>query len=349
VPSPKKPHKKELSWPTLKDEELLKFRIRDLELSIEGTPLEPRIQVLHQELEAKGLRFKPKVYLGDEWFSPEGMVAIAVPFYLAHPRLMTLEKAVMLEVEGGDPGYFMKLLRHEAGHCFDHAYRVSRRKQWRELFGSPEKDYNPETYRPRPYSRSYVRHLENWYAQAHPDEDFAETFATWLDPNSEWRKKYKDWPIAYKKLKYVDQLARELAERAPRGAKGYLPFSATNLKTSLEKYYTKRRREQAEQYPDFFDGDLKRIFTDDPALSKREHGAANFMKRHRKEIIDSVSYWTGERKFTINALVRRLIGRCEQLGLKVSRNEAHVTLEVASYLATLVTHYLFTGKFKRRV
>ena len=25
-------------------------------------------------------------------------------------------------------------------------------------------------------------HLDPWYAQSHPDEDFAETFAVWLTP-----------------------------------------------------------------------------------------------------------------------------------------------------------------------
>ncbi len=336
-------------WYALKDEELLKLRICDLNVQIGGTALELRVQKLYEELEAKGLKVRPKVYLGDEWFSPEGMVAIAVPFYLAHPRLVALEKSMMLEVEGGEADEFMRLLRHEAGHTFDHAYRFSRRQRWRELFGPPEQDYNPETYRPRPYSRSFVRNLSNWYAQAHPDEDFAETFAVWLNPESEWKKRYDGWHGALEKLRYVDRLAREVRERAPRGEKGYLPFSAARMKTTLGKYYARRKREHADQYPDFFDGDLKRIFSGEKTRPKREHGAAWFMKRHRKEIVESVAYWTGERKFTISSLVRKLITRCESLNLRVGKAEAETNLEVAAYLATLVTHYLFTGKFKRSV
>ena len=130
------------------------------------------------------LSFRPACYLGDEWFSPAGSPAIAIPFYLAHPRLKTLEMHQMLQVEGGTPEWCQQLLRHESGHAIDHAYRFSSRDDWRAVFGSPETEYAPETYQPRPYSNGFVRNLPNWYAQAHPDEDFAETFAVWLSSNS---------------------------------------------------------------------------------------------------------------------------------------------------------------------
>ncbi len=110
-----------------------------------------------------------------------------------------------------------------------------------------------------------------------------------------------------------------------------------------------RRKANASEYPDFYDKDLKRIFNGDPSLSKRECGAARFMARHRRQIVESVSHWTGERKYTINSLVRKLTLRCDSLDLRVGKTEAETNLEVAAYLATLVTHYLFTGKFKRNV
>ncbi|MBC7690926.1 MAG: putative zinc-binding metallopeptidase [Methylotenera sp.] len=359
-------------WSTLKDEELLKLKICDLGLKIEGSELESRIQSFHAELETRGFRFKPKVYLGDEWFSPEGMVAIAVPFYLAHPRLIALEKKLMFEVEGDDPEYFKKLIRHEAGHCFDHAYRFSPRKRWRELFGPPNQEYAPETYRPRPHSKSFVRHLDNWYAQAHPDEDFAETFAVWLTSSGFpvedaaqlaqegqdgalgriiplWKAEYAHWPVALSKLEYVDELVKSVRNKEPGGEGGYLPFSASRMKTTLEHYYNKKRKERAEEYPDFYDPDLKRIFDGAPELSKREHGAAVFMKRHRKIIVESVSHWSGERKYTVHKLIDKVTTRCEKLELKTGKSETQTSLEVAAYLATLVTNYLFTGKFKRTV
>lgn len=337
------------SWTSLKDDELLKLRICDLNLKIEESDLKDRVSQLSQELEAKNLIFRPKIYLGDEWFSPEGMLAIAIPFYLAHPRLKELEHRMMFDVEGGTPESCQKLLRHEAGHCFDHAYRFSKRRKWRDVFGSPDVEYAPETYHPKPYSRGFVKHLDNWYAQAHPDEDFAETFAVWLNPDTDWKKTYRSWKGALEKLTYIDSLATEVKTKEPIDERGTLPYQAARMKTTLGKYYAKRKKENETEYPDFFDGDLRRIFNGEPTLSKRDFSAAKFMHRARKEMIDSVAYWTGERKFPIERLVKKLVDRAEKLELRVGRAPADTHLQLSAYLATLVTHYLFTGKFKRTV
>jgi hypothetical protein len=202
-------------WAQLKDEELLALRICDLGVRIEGSELEPRIQQFYSDLGARDVKLRPVCYLGDEWFSPEGVPAIAIPFYLAHQRLKTLELRQMLEVEGGTPEWCQMLLRHECGHAINHAYRFSTREDWQSVFGSPDTEYTPETYRPRPYSRSFVRHLPNWYAQAHPDEDFAETFAVWLAVTpEEWRPRYRGWK-ALEKLEFVHGLMQEVSNSRP--------------------------------------------------------------------------------------------------------------------------------------
>ena len=340
---------KNQTWASLNDQELLGWRLKDLNLTIESPYLKPLIEQLFQELDDKGIKIKPKIYLGDEWFSPEGMIAISIPFYLAHPRLIALEKQIMLEAEGETPDYFMKLLRHEAGHCFDHAFKFSKRTKWRKLFGSPEQEYSPETYRPKPYSKSFVQNLNNWYAQSHPDEDFAETFAVWLNPKSEWRKTYKNWLAAYNKLEYIESLAQETKDKAPVPEKGFLPFQSSRMSITLAKYYAKRRKENAADYPDFFDEDLRKIFNGDQNLSKKEFSANRYMQKNKKSIIESVSYWTGERKFPIELLVKKLVDRTQKLDLRLGRSEADTHLEVSAYLASLVTHYLFTGQFKRSV
>ena len=188
----------------MSDERLLDMRIRDLPVRIEGSFLEDRVRRLHSELEERGIRFKPHVWLAHEWFTPDGVPGIAVPFYLSHPRLMKLERKQMLEVEGGSDAECMRILRHEAGHALDNAYRLHFRRRWRELFGSFREPY-PQSYKPRPGSRNYVLHLNAWYAQAHPAEDFAETFAVWLTPASRWRVRYHGWP-ALRKLQYVNDL-----------------------------------------------------------------------------------------------------------------------------------------------
>ncbi len=329
------------------DSEILKLRFKNISLSISGTEIEENISRLYSELEAKGLVFRPQIFLGDEWFSPEGMNAISVPFYLVNSRLKNLEKTLMLEVEGDDPEWFMKLLRHEAGHCFDHCYRFSKRKKWSQVFGSPSREYQPDTYRPQPYSKSYVKHLERWYAQAHPDEDFAETFAVWLTPESDWKKEYQKWPGALTKLNYVQKLANESIKLKNYSEKGRPPSAVANMTSTLEKYYQKRRRENADDYPDFYDTDLKKIFNGASELSKRDFSAGRFMNRHRKAIVSTVAWATHERKFTIDAFVKRLILRADTLELRLGKTENQTTMEVASFLTSLVKNYLFTGKFKR--
>jgi len=197
-------------WENVTDEELLKWRIRDLKLQLEGTPIADRVVRLYEELSAKGLQYHPPCYLATEWLCPDRVPAIGIPFCLAHPRLIRLEKTMMLEAEGESETECLRLLRHEAGHAFNYAYRLYRRTRWRELFGAMSSDYDPHEYFTRPYSKQYVIHLEDNYAQAHPDEDFAETFAVWLTPNLDWETRYRGW-AALKKLRYVDNLMRHAA------------------------------------------------------------------------------------------------------------------------------------------
>jgi hypothetical protein len=334
------------AWTTLRDDELLRLRIRDLGVSIDASELEPRVAQLYGELEARGLRLRPPCYLGDEWFSPAGVPAIALPFYLAHPRLKQLELHQMLEVEGGTPEWCAQLLRHECGHAIDHAYRFSARRRWREVFGSPEVDYEPERYRPRPYSKSFVRHLPNWYAQAHPDEDFAETFAVWLaSPAEEWRARYAGWK-ALEKLEYVDGLMREAQRRPPAVRGGRRRSDASKMTTTLARYYAARRRLWAEDAPDFYDADLRRIFAAAPA---GRGTAAAFMRRRRKALVSAVVRWTGQRKYVVDELAHKLVDRCTGLGLHAADDDGALSLEVGAYVASLVTNHLHTGRYKRSV
>jgi Putative zinc-binding metallo-peptidase len=338
------------SWAGLGDDALLGLRIRDLGVRIAGSPLEPAVSGLYGELEKRGLALRPFCYLGDEWFSPDGVPAIAAPFYLAHPRLAQLELRQMMDVEGGTPEACAQLLRHECGHAFDHAYHFSSRPQWRKVFGSPNIEYEPELYRPRPYSRSFVRHLPNWYAQAHPDEDFAETFAVWLGaPAEQWRARYREWK-ALEKLEYVDTLMNEARQRppavAPPTGRERLRADAARLTSTLRRYYAARRKLSAQDTPDFYDADLRLIFRSAPS----GHGtAAAFMRRRREAIVTSAVRWTGQRKHVVDGLLRKLLERCARLGLYARGDEVTLGLDLGAYLASLVTTHLHTGQFKRSV
>jgi len=342
----------EPSWVGLKDDDMLGLRICDLGVHIEASELEPRVGQLFQELSDRGVPIRPDCYLGDEWFSPEGMAAIAIPFYLAHPRLKSLESHQMLEVEGGTAEWCQRLLRHECGHAVDHAYKFSSSPEWRQIFGSPDAEYTPETYRPQPYSKSFVRHLPNWYAQAHPDEDFAETFAVWLaNPPEEWRERYRGWK-AVEKLEYVDALMEVAKMQAANGngapsvRKRRRISEASKLRTTLGRYYTARRKLYAEDFPDFYDADLRALFGNGEPSAEP---AARLMRKNRAALIRSIVQWTGQRKYTVSMLVRKLIRRCHELNLTAPRDSAGLHFELAAYLAALVTNHLHTGRFKRSV
>jgi|SRR2546426_1464651 len=325
----------------LTDEELLQMRICDLKLQISGSELQSRIETFLRELEEKRISFKPLCYLGDEWFCPDGAATIAIPFYLAHPRLKRLEEKMMMEVEGGTEAWCMRLLRHEMGHVLNHAYLLAKDRQWQKIFGPPSLEYS-ESFRARPYSKRFVRHLDGWYAQSHPEEDFAETVAIWLTPALEWKQQYRGWK-ALEKLEYVDELMGKLAGQPPLVLLKSRMSVASRLRSRLEAYYKRRRRLYAQDFPDFFDADLRKLFADSAAAPNAERASA-FLRRSRKSILDAVSAWTGEPKFTVDRLLRGLTDRCAALDLRLRSDAAG--LEIAAYLATLASHYRLTGKFK---
>lgn len=332
------------AWAALKDEELLALRIGDLGVRIAGSELEAHISVLYSELATRQLQLRPVCYLADEWLSPTGFPAIALPFYLAHPRLKALELHQMLEVEGGTPEWCLKLLRHECGHAFDNAYGLSKTTEWVDIFGSPEQEYRPEYYQPRQYSRSYVRHLPRFYAQAHPDEDFAETFATWLAlPAEAWREQYCGWK-ALLKLEYVDRIMRALAgAKAPRIRIRKIA-EANRLRRTLRRYYAEKRRLFAEDFPDAFDDDLRRVFSGSPGTAD---SASSFLRRNRHSLVASVVRWTGQPRYTVDTMVRRQTKRCAELGLYIPSDAARLAFDLGSYLAALLTNYRHTGRFRR--
>jgi len=338
---PGKPHDLGPDLAGMSDEELLQSRICDLKLRIPGTELESRIDKFYAELAAKNILLHPICYLGDEWFCPEGSATIAIPFYLAHPRLKKLEERMMMEVEGGTEAWCMRLLRHEMGHVLNHAYLLEKDKHWQKLFGPTSLEYS-ESFRARPYSRRFVRHLDGYYAQSHPEEDFAETFAIWLTPDLDWRHQYQGWK-ALQKIEYVDHLMHRLAGKPPLVFSKARISDASRLRSRLEAHYKRRRRLYAQEFPDFFDADLKKLFAEPSAADNGER-AATFLRRSNKLILNAVSAWTGEPKFTINRVLRALTERCAELDLRLKAESA--AIEIAAYLATLAAHYRLTGKFK---
>ena len=327
-------------WERLPDDRLLARRISGLGLSLRGTPAEAAIRRLYRELAAHGLRLRPRCWVALEWFSPDGVPGIAVPFYLLHPRLVSLQRRHGGEAEGGNVRDLMRILRHEAGHAIDNAYRLRLRRQRRAVFGSPSEPY-PEFYTPKPYSKSFVLHLDAWYAQSHPDEDFAETFAVWLTPHSQWRQRYAGWP-ALRKLEYMDQLMGTLKGVPPRVDNPVEIDPLPGLRRTLRQHYRAKRRHYGVDYPNFYDRDLRRIFSNEPEFSANPT-AAQFIGRIRRPVRKAVARWTGIYQYTIDQVLEDMTARCKQLRLRLAVPEDTARQEFTVLLTVQAMNYLHAG------
>ncbi len=326
-----------VSWP---DERLLDLRLCDLGLTIREGELADRIAQLYDELQNLGLRFRPHFWLSDEWYCPDGVPGVAIPFYLAHPRLARLELAYMLEVEGGTPEWCMRLLRHETGHAIENAYRLRRRRRRQKLFGKSSERYR-DYYIPRPYSRRFVVHLEEWYAQSHPDEDFAETFAVWLAPDSNWRERYAGWPVM-KKLEYVDATMQEIATRRPLVVSRARIDPISRLRKTLGQHYEEKRRHYGVGEDASYDGDLRRLFSAAPEFHDRP-SAARFLGRIRREVRRRVARGTGVYQYTIDQVLGDMIDRCRELGLRVAVPEDQAKLDFTIALTVQTMNHMHRG------
>jgi hypothetical protein len=301
----------------LSDEELLGLRFCDLKLSVERSPLARHVRRLYTDLERCGLSVRPHVWLSEEWFSPDGVPGIAMPFYLAHPRLERLERRIMGEAEGGNSRLLMRILRHEAGHALDNAYRLRRRRSWRDVFGPASLPY-PARYRARAGSRRYVHHLGEWYAQAHPTEDFAETFAVWLTPKSGWRKSYADWPALHK-LQAVDELIESVrGRRAPVRNRIRIEPLDHNTRT-LAQHYRRKLARNRQIRRGLADELLQRAFSSE-RLRKRSLRAATLLRGNGRQLTTAVARALGIERYSAQQVLRMLIERAERLGLHVRGN-----------------------------
>jgi hypothetical protein len=322
---------------------LLGKRISELGLRLQGTEVERLTERLYDELRARGLGFMPPVYLSDEWGCPEATPLIAVPFYLADERLRRIEeeRAAGVETEAES----MRYLRHEAGHAYNYAYRLYDQPEWRLIFGPYSRPYR-DRYHADPFSRRHVRHILGWYAQKHPDEDFAETFAVWLTPGLDWRARYAGWPVLTK-LEYVDRIMNEIGSEPPvvqvELNEEHVPVEAMHY--TVEQHY--RELEEALPIDDerFFDGDLLTIFA--PREGPEGIPADEFMRTNRLELVARIGYWSGEGPGVVGAFIDFLIERAAALVLIVNLREATTLIELTAFGTAVMMNYRYTDTMGR--
>lgn len=324
---------------------LLPQRISQLGLKLEGSPVERYVKMLYREVERKGLKhFRPPCYLTDEWGCPSGEPIIGIPFYLADAKLARLEDEID-DVE--DEREIRMYLRHEAGHAFNYAYKLYETAEWRELFGPFNRPYR-ERYRPVPFDRHFVRHIEGWYAQKHPDEDFAETFAVWLTPRSRWRVRYRGWP-AMRKLRYVDRVAHALRDSEPPVRLASTDITVEEMNMTVEEFF---RANQGEIAPVevALENDLPDFFVRKGRRRQGIRPAWEMVREHRIPLINKIEYWTGVHRGVVRALVDSIADAAERLQLHVeTKTERAALVELTTYATTLSMNYLTRGSFVPRV
>jgi len=284
--------------------------------------------------------FRPPVYLSDQWGCPDGTPLIGVPFYLADKRLERIEAEQAGAVEGDEET--MRYLRHEAGHAVNYAFRLYDRADFSNNFGDYARPYH-ERYAADPLSRAYVRHILGWYAQKHPDEDFAETFAVWLTPRSPWRRQYKGWP-AMRKLRYVDRTARTLATVEPIVKTGEVDITPEDIGVTVEQFYEQAAHERQARIDIALDAHLGQIFL--TRRRKESKPAADIVKRYTHELVEKITYWTGVRRPVVKGLIDSVCRTCERMRLwgEVGE-EPRYLVEVTALATTLAMNFLTRGQF----
>jgi len=326
---------------TQTEQDLWDQRVDELGLRFEGSPLEPLIARMYQELAQAGIDLRPPCFVANEWGCPDGLPIIGIPFYLVDPRLHGYEDEHADDLE--DDERILQGLRHEAGHAVNYAYKLYTHPEWDGVFGRYDQPYHDD-YHPRPFSRASVRHLPGWYAQKHPDEDFAETFAVWLTPGLNWRQKYAGWPTLAK-LELVDKMMKEVGHTPPIVDPATASPDPNELAFTVGQFYTNRKAADSppvQEIAGSLDEDLRDLFTADGIGTD----AAQLLSDRRRTIMRTVSAYTGSRLYVVKAVIDTLVQRLRTLGLRAAPGkEADATIGITAMISTLVHNFLKFGTF----
>lgn len=321
--------------------------LRDLGLDVAGTRLEPILAAFRRELEQAGVTgVTPEFYLATEWGVPFPSAAVAIPFYLARPDLIALHAERAGLVEGNSRADILRYLRHETGHVVNYAYRLYERPDWLQAFGPFDREY-PEEYSPRPFSRDHVSHLPGWYAQKHPDEDWAETFAVWMTPGLDWRREYAGWPGASAKLDYCDRMMTAVA--GTPSLLGELPADEDEDADDLFAYtpgeiYSDDEDDEAE-LPGL-DGALRTAFDDFTPAAGGQVPVSQVVRTIETDVVANVFRWTGHFPERTRPLLRQIVRRADALGQVVpAGREAAAAVALTALVTALAMNHVYHGDY----
>lgn len=313
---------------------ILETRICDLELKLNGQ-LSTLIKKTDVELRRKNIKFKPEYYLGLGWGCIHNTLSIELPFWLATPTLCSIEDEYNYNGVENEQEILMGL-RHEIGHAINYSYRLYKDKEWKSLFGNINKKYK-DYYVWNPWSKRHVKHLPDYYAQKHPDEDWAETFAVWLTPRSNWKNIYSKTP-ALDKLYYVDRVMKDLSNHEMK------------YRTDLDSPIDKIKMTVAEFYGINFEqilndditakyvDDLKKIFHYESYRKDYFRDAWKFINKYSPVIVNIISNrMENKNKDDLRKILVQLISISKTYKLKIKTGDEE---EKLAELAVLLSFNL---------
>lgn len=293
----------------ISERQILNMRVKDLPLDEASLPFSDLLGKLKRELRRRGIMWEPRTWASEEWFSPDGVDGFAFPFTLLDPKLVELEKKYVGFCEGSGPKEFLKLARHECAHALDNAFHLRKIKRRQKVFGKSSLPY-PDHYIPKPYSKSFVRHLPDNYAQAHPEEDWAETFAVWLGPKRQWRRKYAGWN-ALEKLLTVDRIMRELKGAPPKARSRSCPLHFKDDERTLKEYFSWKKASLGLSGRNFYTSKAGAVFARQSRKKARSEAAA-FLQANEKEIALNVSQKANVRRYVARKMLKELSRECQR-------------------------------------
>lgn len=336
--------------------ELLTTPLSRLDISLDEGPLGKAIAVARDDLHRVGLRrLTLNFYLSTGYGTVEGTTNIALGFYDTNRYLRELHREYRRWLYS--PQDILATVRHELGHAFCYAYKLYRRKDFRETFnvrGHFFRSYpltNRYVIRANPYSRDFVNPMGDHYAQKHPDDDFAETFAVWLSPRRTWKRKYRRFPGAMKKLRFVDRVVAELRRSPPEieNDPDLLDEQVEDQTITVAQFLKARTTRYRRLATGYVDPDLRRMFRRASARTRNSSTfvpAAQFIRANRPLIINRVGAWIRVDPMAIRDLVEKCHDRARDLDLvlKGQDEEGHL-LAFTSYIAARCQYYAIYGRY----
>jgi hypothetical protein len=339
--------------------ELLLTPLNRLGLCLESSLLAEPVRLAMTDLRRAGIKkLQPYFYLSTGYGTVASTTSISLGFYDCSLPLHQLN----YEARGFEYTFTdqVDLVRHELGHAFSYAYKLYRRSDFREVFNVRGNYFNtyPATNRyverANPWSRDFVNPGGDYYAQKHPDDDFAETFCVWLRPRYNWRRAYQRYPGALRKLEFVDFIVHELRREAPLIDQAPYPFEPLDeCQLTVRQFFkvgsTRPYRLKATGY---IDPDLLELFWQSPSRRderrrRRDYVLAdNFVRKHKRNIVAQVSRWTGVDDQVVKDFLDKCSARARALDLWVRKDRRDKTIvELTTYVSYRCALYALNDKY----